>query len=626
MSTPASDPPKAYRFADLALDVARRCVSRRGEPIELKALDFDLLRFLVEQAPNVVNADVLAEKVWGRHFVSPENVAQRVMLLRQSLSDDANKPRYIETVRNKGYRLIPIVDQAPTEQLRARHRHRLVPVTLAAIVAAIGLTAGAAYWLTGIDERPLPSPSSVAVLPFENLSPDAADGYFAAAIQDEIVSQLTKISGLRVIAVRPSEGGQHPVAAVGRDLNVAAVLGGSVYSADGRVRVTPHLTDAATGVSRWAGSYSRERGAFLEIQADIALDVARELSLELSVAERRNVQRVATTSSRALDFYLVARAIDCCSTDELRAVDQIDQALELDPAFKEAWVAKAHIRLNAAAIDPEHADEHHRLGEQAAVRALELDSEFGAAYKALGQALLSRNDWKDAEASFQKARSLNLPPAEMGSEAFLNLSAGKFGPVARDIFEQARAANPESPLYYRFLMFVYEGLRERGRAADLYDDAMRVFPADSREMRQMQNQRMHWLIGRKDFAKARSLPIADPFNAQMLESLETPERARAELRRAYDANGPDNPNRYIDIGLWAGHFGDHELAFAAARKMADSGGGRMAYVWLPQLEPMRRLHEFKAYLREIGMVEYWQEYGWPAEFCRPLAGDDFECN
>src|SRR5687768_9428311 len=101
MTTPADAPPSVFRFADLTLDAARRRVARAGQVIELKALDFDLLRFLVESAPNVVNPDVLAETVWGRHFVSPENVAQRVMLLRQSLADDANKPRYIETVRNK---------------------------------------------------------------------------------------------------------------------------------------------------------------------------------------------------------------------------------------------------------------------------------------------------------------------------------------------------------------------------------------------------------------------------------------------------------------------------------------------------------------------------------------------
>jgi DNA-binding winged helix-turn-helix (wHTH) protein len=118
MTPPTDGPPSNYRFADLTLDVARRCVMRHGQSIELKTLDFDLLRFLVEQAPNVVNPNVLAERVWGRHFVSPENVAQRIMLLRQSLADDANKPRYIETVRNKGYRLIPIVERALPEAPR----------------------------------------------------------------------------------------------------------------------------------------------------------------------------------------------------------------------------------------------------------------------------------------------------------------------------------------------------------------------------------------------------------------------------------------------------------------------------------------------------------------------------
>ena len=127
MTTPVDNLPVNYRFADLTLDVARRSVTRQGQTIELKALDFDLLRFLVEHAPNVVNADVLAEKVWGRHFVSPENVAQRVMLLRQSLSDDANRPRYIETIRNKGYRLVPLVERLPAERSgRSRRSTRML--------------------------------------------------------------------------------------------------------------------------------------------------------------------------------------------------------------------------------------------------------------------------------------------------------------------------------------------------------------------------------------------------------------------------------------------------------------------------------------------------------------------
>lgn len=628
MTTPSGvQPPSNYRFADLTLDPARRSVTREGQSIELKVLDFDLLRLLVESAPNVVNADVLAEKVWGRHFVSPENVAQRVMLLRQSLTDDANRPRYIETVRNKGYRLIPVVERvAAGEALAARQRRSwLIPAMAAAVLLAVGAAGTARYWLAEPATQPPPNPASVAVLPFENLSPDPADAYLAVAMQDELVSELTKIGGLRVIPVRPGTGGLPAIPELGRDLEVASVLYGSVYHAEGRVRVTPRLIEPAAGVSLWSDSYERDRRGIFGIQAEIALEVARALRLEPSAAERENVQRVPTTNPRAHDLYVSARALACCSDDKFGAAADIEQALELDGAFKEAWVAKAHIHLDLAALDPGNADEHNRLGEQAARRALDLDPSFGAAYKALGQALLTRNDWRGAEAAFGEARSRNVPLAGMGSNAFLQLSAGKFGPVARDIFEEARAANPQSQVYYRFLMFVYDGLGDRERAKRLYEDALRVFPADSRETRLMQNQRMHWLLGRNEITEARAIPAADPLHTEMFASLDAPEHARAALRRALATNGPDNPNRYYDIGLWAGYFGDPELAFEAMRKAADAGNGRMAYVWLPQLASMRRLPEFKAYLREIGMVAYWQEFGWP-RFCRQLDAPDFECN
>src|SRR5262245_39113260 len=173
MTTVSDNLATSYRFADLTLDVLRRSVARGGHLIELKALDFDLLRFLVVQAPKVVNADVLAEKVWGRHFVSPENVAQRVMLLRQSLSDDASKPRYIETVRNKGYRLIPVVERLPAQQIQAAPRRRrwLVTMAAAASLFAVGFTTMALYWPRGAAEPPAASPKSVATLPSVAVSP-----------------------------------------------------------------------------------------------------------------------------------------------------------------------------------------------------------------------------------------------------------------------------------------------------------------------------------------------------------------------------------------------------------------------------------------------------------------------
>jgi tetratricopeptide (TPR) repeat protein len=422
--------------------------------------------------------------------------------------------------------------------------------------------------------------------------------------------------------VRPGAGTPRSFEEIRRDLNVATVLDGSVYYAGGRVRVTPRLTDSATGRSLWTNAYEHEQSDILAIQSDIALAVAQALSLELSAAERERVERLPTTNPQARDLYLMARAR--APDEALLAIADIEQALKLDPAFKEAWSASSLIRNGAAAIDPGRADQHHQIAEQAARRALELDPEFGDAYRALAYSLLSRNDWVGAETAFRKARSLNVPLAEMGSYAFLQLSAGKFGPLARDIFEQARAADPRAEIFYRFLPFVYEGLGERERASALYDQSMSLFSRDNGEALQRQIQRVHWLVEHDDLVQARTIRLTDPLNAAMLANLEAPEQALAELRRAFEANGRGNPTGYRDIALWAGHFGNPELALASVRAMIDEGGGRMVYVWVPQLAAMRRLPEFKAFVRDIGMVAYWQKYEWP-DFCRPLNEHDFEC-
>jgi TolB-like protein/DNA-binding winged helix-turn-helix (wHTH) protein len=616
--------PTNYRFADLTLDVSRRSLTRNGEPIELKALDFDLLRFLVEQAPNVVNADILAEKVWGRHFVSPENVAQRVMLLRQSLSDDANKPRYIETVRNKGYRLIPVVETVPAAAGGGTPLRRRIVAIAAVLLLAIGLGAAASYWLASA-ARPPPSASSVAVLPFKNLSPGSDDAHFAAGMQVEIVSQLTKLRALRVIPVRPADDAETPIPEIARDLDVATVLGGSVYYLDGRVRVTPNLLEVGSGVSLWSETYDRELSDIFAIQSEIALEVARALSLELSAAERERIERVPTTDPQARDLYLMASTRNLFSPRESRlGIDEVERALEFDPESTEAWVLDAHLRCAAAQFtDVEHLDEHLSRAEHAARRALKLDSELGSAYAALGEILQAKRDWIGAERAFQTAMNLNVPATEMIGYAMLQLYAGKFSAFARDLLEEARAAAPQDENKHRFLAFTLEGRDETARAKELYDLGTHRFANDDATAARMLNQKMHWLVGRGQLEEARALPIADPLNAAMLDSLDDPPNARTKLRSP-DATMLGQRTSHRDIALWAGHFGEPRLAFEAMRAATDERANQIAYAWLPQLAEMRRLPEFKAYLREIGMVDYWKEYGWP-DICHELGKDDFQC-
>ena len=618
--------PSNYRLADLTLDVARRCVTRDGEAIELKALDFDLLRFLVEQAPNVVNADVLAEKVWGRHFVSPENVAQRIMLLRQSLSDDANKPRYIETVRNKGYRLIPVVERVQARQPGAAARRRLSALAIAAaLLVAVGVTGAARYWLFAHAEQPLPSPTSIAVLPFENLSPNAEDALFAAAMQDEVVSQLTKVSGLRVIPVRPGTGTPEAVREIVRDLNAATTLGGSVYYSEGRLRVTPRLTDAATGASLWAHPYEFERRDTFAIQSEIALEVAHALSVELSLAERARIERAPTANAEALDYYLSARhRYDRVSREEmLAAVDELEKALQLDPKFVDAWVLLSVIHTSAQFLEPERLDEHRLKARQSAEQALALDSELAAAYSALASSLVTTKDWVPAHSAFADAMSRSRSPNDIGNFAFLLISAGKFNDFALGVFEEARAADYQAEVPHRFLAFVLAQRGDWDRANAVFESALRLFAKDERAVRAIQEARLHWLVGRGALDEAAASTINDPFSASMLTRLGAPAEALAELRREF-ADNPGNPNHRRDIALWAGHFGDAQLALAAMRTVVDAQSGQMPYVWMPQLKAMRQLPEFRTYMRDIGMVAYWKKYGWP-QFCEPIDQHDFKC-
>jgi hypothetical protein len=172
------------------------------------------------------------------------------------------------------------------------------------------------------------------------------------------------------------------------------------------------------------------------------------------------------------------------------------------------------------------------------------------------------------------------------------------------------------------LAFIHESRGEWARANAIYESALRLFQNDPRATLNLVNQQMHWLVGRKMLAEARALRIDDALNAEMLANLDSPERALAVLREQHAAGG--TPVRRRDIGVWAAHFGDPALAFEALRAAIDAQGGQIVYVWLPQLESVRRLPQFEAYMREIGMVGYWQEYGWPPS-CRPLDQRHFEC-
>jgi len=295
-----------FRIGDLTLDTGRRLVSCDSQPVALGPLTYQLLLTLVEAAPNVVTHDELARSIWGGRPVTPETISQRVKLLRDALSDDPHDPRYIELVRGQGYRLLPRVEMLPQESAASGRTTRLAWVGAAAI--ALFVAVAVVFWIV----RATPAVgqgSSIAVLPFADLSPAGDQQYLADGMAEEILNLLAKNTTLRVIARTSSfsfRGKETDVRRIAKALDVTNVLEGSVRREGDRIRVTVRLVDASDGSRLWSEAYDQQVGNILALQSDVAASVAAALkaSLEKDVAEV-----VRPINEAAYDLYLRGQQI-----------------------------------------------------------------------------------------------------------------------------------------------------------------------------------------------------------------------------------------------------------------------------------------------------------------------------
>jgi TolB-like protein/DNA-binding winged helix-turn-helix (wHTH) protein len=641
MTTPANSSALCYRFADLTLDVAQRRVIRQGCPIELSALNFDLLRILVESAPNVVTYDNLAEEVWGRHFVSPENVAQRVMLLRQALSEDASRPRYFEAVRGRGYRLICAVNTSSDQDEEAgqrppRSRRRVVEYLLAGLLLVVVASVVYRIELETATETLTASrdalPSSVAVLPLVNLSPEPDKAYVAAGLHEEILSQLAKVRDLNVIAansVMPYAENRRPIAEIARTLRVQSIMTGSVRFAGGRVRVTMELVTAETGVQLWAETYEREFNDIFAIESDIASNVARELQGELSSNEQdQPLRRASLQSSEAYEFYLAA--VGRAREGFLQypaALELLDRALGRDPTFVGAWLEKANIHSIRMGLVADGADEEQRAAMEAASRAIEIDSGSWRAHAILSFVLANQGDWLRAEVESRLALDLGMPMSQAPGSG-VRMEVGDFA-GAREVFQANLRVDPMNSIGAGFLLAAHEMVGDSAaRRADyergevLYGDWL----GDAIEVLLRLGDRDAEFLRRQDF----SVDTTYVFGPDRLihltgqRHLDNPEAGLEALRDLYADELNRSASSLIRLAAWAAYFGDPELALRAMSKATRQQPSRVWYLWLPVFEGTRGRPGFKTLIRDLDLVEYWRQYGWPSS-CRATDDNDFEC-
>jgi TolB-like protein/DNA-binding winged helix-turn-helix (wHTH) protein len=325
-----------FRIDDLTLDTGRCLLLCGSKPVALGPLTYQLLLTLVEAAPNVVTHDELVRSIWGGRSVSPETISQRIKLLRDALGDVPGNPRYVEAVRGQGYRLLPRVEVLPQES-PASHRPRwVVPIFAAIAVAAV---AAIVFWIMTAQTDAAPESTSVAVLPFADLSPGRDQQYFADGIAEEILNLLSKATTLRVIARTSSfsfRGQEADVRRIAQGLGVTHVLEGSVRKEGALVRVTVRLVDASDGSRLWSESYDRDVGDVLALQTDVARSVAAALQANLKT-EVADVP-ASRVNPQAYDLYLRGQQkLRLQSFTE--AARDFEQAIALEPEFIQGYFA-----------------------------------------------------------------------------------------------------------------------------------------------------------------------------------------------------------------------------------------------------------------------------------------------
>lgn len=282
-----------------------------------------------------------------------------------------------------------------------------------------------------------PGPRHVAVLPLSNISPDPNDEYFADGLTEELISVLSQVHGLSVIArtsVTPYKSAPKSIAQVGAELGVDTILEGSVRKAGKHIRITLQLIDVLTQRHVWANSYNREIDDVFAVQADVAERTAGALRLEFAKAEAPGSRgRGPTANLAAYDLYL--RGLVAASAEEFEGLDEavrcFDQATKLDPTFAEAFAAWANLYVAAAGDRLPMRDVMPRARELVA-RAHELDPNSSEAHSALANLSFQfDHNWQLAETEFDKALALN--PSNVTAHAFLGLVL-----VALERFDEAK--------------------------------------------------------------------------------------------------------------------------------------------------------------------------------------------
>jgi TolB-like protein/DNA-binding winged helix-turn-helix (wHTH) protein/tetratricopeptide (TPR) repeat protein len=408
---------RVYHFGPFSLDARTGELLHSGRRTPLRDQALQLLVALLEHPGELLTREELTERLWpAGTFVDFDRGLNKVVNhLRDALGDSAEDPRFIETLPRRGYRFIaPVtiaadpVEAAPTEPTRSARRVPPRAILAVGIVMVIAAAAGIARNWVSPRWSAAPRISALAVLPLENLSGDPEQQYFADGLTDSLITDLAKVGGIRITSrtsVMQYRKTKKTIKEIGRELNVDAIVEGTVTHDGGRVRVTAQLIQVSTDMHLWADAYEREVSEILDLQRALSTDIARRINVFL-----KPLDRVRGVNPEAYGVYLKGRYAfyKYTSAGWQEAIDHFNTAIERYPEFAPAYSALSETYLVAGAYSAIPTEEALSRGRAAAARALQLDDTLASAHYALATA----HTWYDwdfggAEREFRRAIELN---------------------------------------------------------------------------------------------------------------------------------------------------------------------------------------------------------------------------
>jgi TolB-like protein/DNA-binding winged helix-turn-helix (wHTH) protein/Flp pilus assembly protein TadD len=635
----AGDPAKRLRFGVFEADIRTGELTKHGRRVRLQEQPFQLLAMLLERPGELVTREELTSRLWPQTTVDFDHGLNKAIgKVREALGDSSENSRFVETVARRGYRFLADVavvrdgqpetaadDVAPSgppdllglpDAGRSPSRPtgavawRLLGFGLALVLVA------SSTWLLYSRSHSSLTVHSLAVLPLENISGDASQDYFAEGMTDELITRLAQISALRVISrtsVMNFKGIRKPLAEIARELNVDAVVEGTVLRSGERVRITAQLILVPSDTHMWAQSYDEDLRDTLSLQSKVARTIAEQIRVTLNLQEQAALVKSRTVNPEAYEAYLKGRYFWNKRTGEglKKAIEYFSRAIEADPTYAEAYSGLADSYALSGdweygVLSPREALPQARA---AANKALELDNRLGEAHTSLAFALdLYGWDWEAAEKEYKLAIELN--PGYATAHQWYASHLMVMGQNSAAILELKKAESLD-PLS----LIISADLADMLSVAHLYDDSVE----ESKRTLEMDPSFSiaHYQLGQAFEQKH----LHDEAIAEFQRAIELSGHSGAfdsNLAYAYAASGrreeairivknlvsqhDQNPNADAHVALIYVGLGDYDRAMTWLNS-AYEARFNPSILLRPVFDPLRSDVRFQDLLRRIGILQ-----------------------